>query len=160
MPTTSSIRRLDAGAATLLFDLRRGYAELVAFGPRLPANEDCEALCDTARRAPHESEPDLIVPNSVLPLRGSGYAGTSAVELCRAGRELPLFAAPLECVSNAALAAESPCIFQLPAMTALPTASRARSAPQPKGCPVRPGGLLQAAAPGGSRQPVPPGRQA
>jgi len=111
--TTSSIRRLDAGAATLLFDLRRGYAELVAFGPRLPANEDCEALCDAARRAPHESEPDFIVPNSVLPLCGSGYAGTSAVELCRAGRELPPVAAPLECVSNAALAAATDVRFSL-----------------------------------------------
>jgi len=96
VPTTSSIRRLNAGAATLVFDLRRGYAELATFGPRLPIDEDCEALCDAARRAPHESEPDLIVPNSVLPLLGSGYAGKPAVELCRAGRELPLFAAPIE----------------------------------------------------------------
>ncbi|MFM7434133.1 MAG: glycoside hydrolase family 36 N-terminal domain-containing protein, partial [Gammaproteobacteria bacterium] len=36
------------------------------------------------------------MPNSVLPLLGSGYAGKPAVELCRAGRELPLFAAPIE----------------------------------------------------------------
>jgi alpha-galactosidase len=96
VPTTSSIRRLDAGAATLVFDLRRGYAELATFGPRLPVGEDCEALCDAGRRAPHESEPDVIVPNSVLPLLGSGYAGKSSVELCRAGRELPLRAAPIE----------------------------------------------------------------
>ncbi len=104
MPTTSSIRRLDAGAATLVFDLRRGHAELVTFGPRLPVDEDCEALCDAIRRAPHESEPDILVPNSVLPLLGRGYAGKSTVELCRAGRELPLLTRPVECVDCEATA--------------------------------------------------------
>ena len=85
-----NIWRLDTDLVTLVFDLRRGFAELVYLGGRLPADEALDSLCDAARRAAHENEPDLPVPASILPLGHTGYLGMPIVELLRQGRPLTL----------------------------------------------------------------------
>ena len=102
MPTNPSIWRLDTGDATLVFDLARGYAELAWLGARLPADEDCEALCALGRRGAHESEPDRRVPPSILPLGQTGYPGLPVVETCRQGRLLPLAPGGTQCIAQSA----------------------------------------------------------
>lgn len=90
-----NIWRLDTDLVTLVFDLRRGFAELVYLGGRLPADEALDSLCDAARRAAHENEPDLPVPASILPLGHTGYLGMPIVELLRQGRPLTLQPQPV-----------------------------------------------------------------
>ena len=90
MATTPAICRLDNDAFTLVFDLRRGFAELVYLGGRLPAGEVLESLCDAARRAPHENAPDQPVPASIMPLAHTGYLGMPLLEVLRGGRSAVL----------------------------------------------------------------------
>ena len=73
---------------SLVLDLRRGAPELAYAGPRLPEDEDLAALCDAARRAPHESQPDAPPAATLFPQSGTGHAGQPAVVLQRAGRPL------------------------------------------------------------------------
>lgn len=94
MARNPSIPRLDTDHSTLVFDLRRGVAELAFLGPRLPDAEDLPTLCDALRRGPHESEPDRVVPRSVLPWAGTGYLGAPVIETLGAG--VPLCFAPAE----------------------------------------------------------------
>lgn len=79
---------LQGERCTLVLDLRRGEPELAYAGPRLPDGEDLAAVCDAARRGPHESQPDIPPPPTLLPQSGTGSAGQPAVLLQRDGRPL------------------------------------------------------------------------
>lgn len=96
MAGTPNIGRLDTEPVTLVFDLRRGFAELVYLGGRLPADEALDTLCDVARRAAHENAPDQPVPASILPLGHTGYLGVPTVELLRGGKSVTLQPQPVE----------------------------------------------------------------
>lgn len=98
MPTTPSIWRLDTDDATLVFDLRRGHPELAWLGSRLPAAEDCAALCDSGHRTAHESEPDVRIPRSILPFGNTGYDGLPVIEAGHAGQRLSLAPQPTTCI--------------------------------------------------------------
>jgi alpha-galactosidase len=81
--------RIDGPETSVVFDLRRGYAELAYIGAALPADEDLGALADAQRRSVHESEADLPVPPSILPQGGAGFLGTPALALAQDGVGLP-----------------------------------------------------------------------
>ena len=87
-PKLPSSLALRGDRCTLVLDLRRGAAELVYAGPRLPDDEDLLALCDAVRRAPHESQPDAPPPATLLPQSGTGFSGQPAVLLQTDGRPL------------------------------------------------------------------------
>lgn len=81
--------RIDGARSSLVFDLRRGFAELVHVGSGLSPDEDIAALCNSQRRGQHQSQPDLPEPRSILLQSGWGYGGTAAVKLTANGVELP-----------------------------------------------------------------------
>jgi alpha-galactosidase len=79
--------RLDGEALTLVFALEKsGAADLIYAGARLPAGEDCAALAAAAARGRHESQPDVPPRPGLLPERKSGWSGTPALALRRAGK--------------------------------------------------------------------------
>lgn len=82
--------RLDRSAQSMIFDLRRGAAELVWLGEPLPADQDLLVFCNSARQARRPSQPDEPAPFSILPQTGRGYSTTPAVGLMRRGTLLPL----------------------------------------------------------------------
>jgi alpha-galactosidase len=77
--------RCDRGGTSLVFDWRRDHPELVYAGRALPPNEDIGALCDARTRGIHESQPNLPVPQTILPQSGWGYGGSPAIALARNG---------------------------------------------------------------------------
>lgn len=83
------VLRLDGASTSLVFDLRRGFAELPYLGPALHRSDDAEALCDALRRGPRQCAPNEIIPPSILPQSGQGYLGTPACAFVRDGRILP-----------------------------------------------------------------------
>ncbi|MFM7627008.1 MAG: alpha-galactosidase, partial [Gammaproteobacteria bacterium] len=87
-PKLPSLLALQGERCSLVFDLRRGAAELAYAGPRLPEGEDLGPICDVARRAPHESQADAAPPATLLPQAGTGFGGQPAVLLQREGRPL------------------------------------------------------------------------
>ena len=79
--------RLDGAELTLVFALFEGAtADCIYLGTRLPDGEDLSALMKTAKRARHESQPDVPPVPGVLPERKGGWAGTSAVEMLVDGK--------------------------------------------------------------------------
>jgi alpha-galactosidase len=82
--------RLDRSAQSMIFDLRRGAAELVWLGEPLPADQDLLVFCNSARQARRPSQPDEPAPFSILPQTGRGYSTTPAVGLMGRGTLLPL----------------------------------------------------------------------
>lgn len=95
MPTTCTTGRLDTPAATLVFGLTRGVAELVYVGSSLPAAEPLLPLAAAQQRTPHECEPDTPIPRSILPFAHTGYAGEPVLEMHKAGRLLALGPQPV-----------------------------------------------------------------
>ena len=81
--------RCDGGNSSLVFDLRRGSAELASIGPALPFDENLAAMCDARLRGSHQSQPNVPEPSSILPQSGWGYGGTPAVILCQDGQAIP-----------------------------------------------------------------------
>jgi len=95
VPTTCTTGRLDTPAATLVFDIARGVAELVYAGAPLPAAESLSSLAAAQQRGLHECEPDQPIPRSILPLGHTGYAGEPVLEIHQAGRLLALGPQPV-----------------------------------------------------------------
>jgi alpha-galactosidase len=81
--------RIDGAQSGLVFDLRRGLAELVHAGSTLAADEDLIALCDSQRRGRRQSQPDSPEMRPILPQSGWGYGSTPAVLLMENGVLLP-----------------------------------------------------------------------
>lgn len=82
--------RCDKHGTCLIFDLRRGAAELVYVGPSLPDGEDPCALADAQRRGRHESQPDSPPLRSILPHDGWSDSSSAAITLQRDGAPLAL----------------------------------------------------------------------
>lgn len=79
------VLRIDGPSTSLVFELRRGFAELAYAGAALPESEDLAALADAQRRSRHESQADAPVPLSILPQHGAGHTGKPALVLARDG---------------------------------------------------------------------------
>ncbi len=73
--------RLDCGAVSLVIQITDASARLVYFGSRLNPDEDMSALAVSLARSVRPSQPDRLVPASLLPQDGSGYPGLPAFEL-------------------------------------------------------------------------------
>ena len=78
--------RLDGEALTLVFALeeggpKRGTADCIYLGARLPEGEDLAALAAASARGRHESQPDVPPVPGLLPERKAGWSGTPAIRL-------------------------------------------------------------------------------
>lgn len=85
MPKLPDRVRLDASAATLVFDLKQGSVALAFAGQRLPPAADLEAVCALAERAARPNQPDHPLPPSVLPNPARGHPGIPPVSLLMVG---------------------------------------------------------------------------
>ena len=81
--------RCDKGNLSLVFDLRRGFAELAWIGQTLASGEDLQAMSDAQMRGSHQSQPDMPEPSSILPRSGWGFFGTPAITLSQSGKAMP-----------------------------------------------------------------------
>jgi len=72
MESLPSFVRYEQHGTCLVFDLRRGTAELVHAGGPLPTGEDLTALSDAMRRGRHASQADWPVPRGTMPHAGWG----------------------------------------------------------------------------------------
>lgn len=86
----------------MIFDLRRGAAELVWLGEPLPADQDLLVFCNDVRQGRRPSQPDEPAPFCILPQTGRGYSTTPAVSLMRCGTLLPLHLRLVEVVQSPA----------------------------------------------------------
>jgi len=78
--------RLDGACVTLVFGLERaGAADLVYLGAPLPPFEDLAALARSQARGLHESQPDTPPAPGLLPQRGGGWSGISALAVSEIG---------------------------------------------------------------------------
>jgi alpha-galactosidase len=77
--------RLESGEASLVLDLSGGSPLLLYFGARLSPDTDLTAMATALARAARPSQPDSIIPLSLLPQDGAGYGGLPAFELRRDG---------------------------------------------------------------------------
>lgn len=100
MSNLPPVVRLDRSAHSMIFDLRRGAAELVWLGEPLPENRDLMVLCNSVRQGRRPSQPDEPAPFSILPQTGWGYSNTPAVGLMRRGTLLPLHLRLVEVVQS------------------------------------------------------------
>lgn len=89
MSDLNTIIRCDGIHNSLVFDLRRGFAELAWIGQTLSLEENLTALCDTRLRGRHQSQPEAPEPASILPQSGWGYFGTPAITLSQDGKVVP-----------------------------------------------------------------------
>ncbi len=62
MSNLPPVVRLDRSAHSMIFDLRRGAAELVWLGEPLPADQDLLALCNSVSQGRRPSQPDEPAP--------------------------------------------------------------------------------------------------
>lgn len=90
MSHSPAMIRCDRQGTGLIFDLRRGCAELVHVGSSLPLTEDLPQLSFALRRERHASQPDEPQARSIIPHAGWGYAGSPAVVLHRGGAPLTM----------------------------------------------------------------------
>ena len=88
MTSLPPVIRCDSEHNSLLFDLRRGFAELAWIGAPVPANEDLFAICNSRSRGRHQCQPDRPEPSSIFPQSGWGYDGTPAVVLSEGGKAI------------------------------------------------------------------------
>lgn len=85
MPKPPDRVRLDASAATLVFDLKQGNVALAFAGPRLPPAADLEAVCALAERTARPNQSDQPLQPSILPNPPRGYQGIPPVSLLMDG---------------------------------------------------------------------------
>ena len=89
MTETGQSWRLDGEDITLVFvAVGLENIDLAYFGPRLPDDEDLDALVRSGQQGKHENQPDEPPLSGLLTQRRYGYAGRPAFQLWSNGREV------------------------------------------------------------------------
>ncbi len=80
--------RLDGDGICALFELGEGVPALLHLGA--PVSDNPDSIRAATSRGLHENEPDVLSRPDLLPVEGSGFLGTPAIELLRGGLAMPL----------------------------------------------------------------------
>ncbi|QLC25370.1 alpha-galactosidase [Parasphingopyxis algicola] len=82
--------RLDGEDVCAVFTRTSGAPGLIYLGAPLDPAEDLDAIATASARGRHESQADAPPPLSLLPVGGTGFLGTPALEILADGRGVTL----------------------------------------------------------------------